>query len=121
MSNEEFTGPVIVVDDDQWMYVYSSMDQLVQDAEPAFLDDVTAAFDGRARALKLTLDESGEELGIEAESSASQLEQLQSCVEEFFAVWTHNAPPQRLNDPQQYTQSVASAYALRRDRRRKNA
>ncbi|MFJ9357877.1 hypothetical protein [Streptomyces mirabilis] len=116
---EEF--PIIVMDDDQWMYVYASLDQLMQDAEPSFLDDVTAAFDGRARALQLSLDESGEEIRIEVKSSDPQLERLQSCVEEFFAAWTHGAPPERLNEPRQYTQSVLSTYALRRDRRRKNS
>ncbi|MFB7739351.1 hypothetical protein ACFC08_34340 [Streptomyces sp. NPDC056112] len=105
------------MDDDQWMYIYTSLDQLVQDIEPAFLDDITAAFDGHARLLQLDMPR--EEVCVELRSAEPLLGQLQNHVEEFFALWTHDDPPERLDEPHEYTQSVANAYARKQERRRK--
>ncbi|MFE9438360.1 hypothetical protein ACFYO2_05005 [Streptomyces sp. NPDC006602] len=109
MRPEELRYPVIVVDDDQWMYVYSSPDQLVQDIEPTFLDDITATFDGLARPLRIALDESGEGVFAELRSSDSVLSRLQ------------DDPPERLTDPREYTTSVSQAYERKRERRKKRA
>ncbi|MCX4853580.1 hypothetical protein OG426_00925 [Streptomyces canus] len=47
------------------MYVYSSLDELVQDIEPTFLDDIAATFDGLARPLGIALDEAAEDVFAE--------------------------------------------------------
>lgn len=120
MEQEEIPTPLIILDDDQWMYVYSSLGQLAEDFEPAFLDDITAAFDGRARPLRLALDESGGGVQVELGGPDSLVLQLQDGVDEFFASWTLDDPPERLTDPRQYIQSVTQAYDRKRERRRKH-
>ncbi|MEU6405816.1 hypothetical protein [Streptomyces sp. NPDC046985] len=42
------------MDDDQWVYVYSTAEGLAHDVEPAFADDIVDAFDGSARPLLIT-------------------------------------------------------------------
>jgi hypothetical protein len=119
MPQAEFPTPLIVIDDDQWMYLYSSLDQLTKDFEPTFLDDITAAFDGLARPLRLVLGETGEGLRVELGKSESLLAQLQDHVDEFFTSWTRDDAPERLTDPREYTQSVTQAYGRKRERHKK--
>ena len=121
MRPEELLYPIIVVDDDQWMYVYSSSGQLVREIEPAFLDDITATFDGLARSLGFALDETSEGVLAELQSPDSGLTRLQLHVDEFFTTWTQDEPPERVSDPGEYTTSVSQAYQRKRERRKKNA
>ncbi|MFE2219739.1 hypothetical protein ACFW93_48585 [Streptomyces canus] len=121
MRPEELLYPIIVVDDDQWMYVYSSLDQLVQDMEPTFLDDITATFDGLARCLSIALDETANNVFVELQSPEPQLSRLQVHVDEFFTLWTEDDPVERLTDPREYTKSVSQAYERKRERRKKRA
>jgi hypothetical protein len=120
-TREKVTFPIILIDDDQWMYVYSAPDGLVQDIEPTFLDDITAMFDGLARPLGIALDEAAEDVFAELQGSKSLLSRLQVHVEEFFTLWTGDDPPQRLTDPREYTKSVSLAYERKRERRNKRA
>lgn len=119
MPPSELPAPLIVVDDDQWMYVYTSASQLTRNVEPVLLDDIEAAFDGLARPLRFVLDETGKEVRTELESSETRLVQLQNHVDEFFASWTLDDPPEHLTDPREYTQEVGRAYARKRERHRK--
>jgi hypothetical protein len=68
-TREKVTFPIILIDDDQWMYVYSAPDGLVQDIEPTFLDDITAMFDGLVRPLGIALDEAAEDVFAELQGS----------------------------------------------------
>src|SRR5689334_3116770 len=101
------------------MYLYSSLDQLTKDIEPTFLHDITAAFDGLARPLRLTVGNAGGELRVELAGSESFLARLQGHVDVFFTSWTWDNPPKHLTDPREYTQSVTQAYGRKRERRKK--
>ncbi|WP_405521645.1 hypothetical protein OG426_00940 [Streptomyces canus] len=57
----------------------------------------------------------------ELQGSESLLSRLQVHVEEFFTSWTEDDPPERLNDPSEYTKSVSQAYEHKRERRKKLA
>lgn len=120
MPSAEPRFPVMVVDDDQWMYVYTSDELLRADLEPVFLADITGAFDGLGRPLDFAADPGGADAEVRVRGTEPALERLQACAAAFFQVWTHDDPPQRSADPQHYVRSLVEAYERKRERRRKH-
>ncbi|ANH95007.1 hypothetical protein A8713_30730 [Streptomyces sp. SAT1] len=106
------------MDDDQWVYVYSTVEDLAHDVEPAFADDIVGAFDGSARPLLITWPENSAHVVVA--DGTSPLQQLQEHMDSFFHAWTTNAPPQHGATAEEYVRSVLEAYALRNELRRKN-
>ncbi|MFC8712891.1 hypothetical protein ACFUCQ_23655 [Streptomyces sp. NPDC057197] len=106
------------MDDDQWVYVYSTVEDLAHDVEPAFADDIVGAFDGSARPLLITWPENSAHVVVA--DGTSRLQQLQEHMDSFFHAWTTNAPPQHGATAEEYVRSVLEAYALRNELRRKN-
>ncbi|MFF8597023.1 hypothetical protein ACF061_37565 [Streptomyces sp. NPDC015220] len=107
------------MDDDQWMYVIVSKDLLGEYLEPAFLDDITDAFDGLARPLDFAAHPMGADAEVRVRGVEPALARLQMCAAAFFQVWTHDDPPQCSADPQHYVRSLVEAYERERERRRK--
>ncbi|MDN3263472.1 hypothetical protein QWJ26_27400 [Streptomyces sp. CSDS2] len=115
---DEPRSPLIVVDDDQWVYVYSSAEDLARAVEPALLDDIVDVFDGSARPLRITWAEDSIQVVIADE--APHLHRLQKHMDCFFRAWTTNAPPPHAAKAEEYIPRVLKAYALRNELRHKS-
>ncbi|WP_158690372.1 hypothetical protein [Streptomyces sp. PsTaAH-124] len=106
------------MDDDQWVYVCFTAEDLAHDVEPAFVDDIVDAFDGSARPLLLTCAE--DSVHVVVADGTPRLRQLQEHMDSFFHAWTTNAPPPHTATAEEYVRSVLEAYAARNELRRKN-
>ena len=117
-ETDEPRNPLIIVDDDQWVYVYSSAEDLARAVEPALLDDIVDAFDGSARPLRLTWAEDSAQVVVA--DGAPHLHRLQERMDSFFRAWTTNAPPPHAATAEKYVPRMLEAYALRNELRHKS-
>ncbi|MEU8541849.1 hypothetical protein AB0C52_17990 [Streptomyces sp. NPDC048717] len=115
---DEPRNPLIIVDDDQWVYVHSSAEDLARAVEPALLDDIVDAFDGSARPLRITWAEDSAQVVFA--DRAPHLRRLQEHMDSFFRAWTMNAPPPHAATAETYVPPMLEAYALRNELRHKS-
>lgn len=115
--SDEPQGPFFILDDDDWLDVHASVDELKRSLEAPFLDDVVAAFDGLARFLHL----SSRNDMVEVEFAApGENMGLPEAVDRFFRAWTKDAAPEHREGIDEYVQAVLLAYRNRREARKKN-
>lgn len=111
--------PFIVFDDDDWMLVYSSIDELLNSQEwPYLADEVIAVFDGRGRPMRLTAR--GEKIEIAKVDEHPDISSLHSLAEIYFARRTNGRPPVASGDPDAYMHALLVAHAATPNTRRKN-
>ncbi|MEU6511963.1 hypothetical protein [Streptomyces sp. NPDC046942] len=117
-ETDEPCYPLIIVDDDQWVYVYSSPEDVARAVEPALLDDTVDAFDGSARPLRITWAEDSAQVVVA--DGSPHLHRLQEHMDSFFHAWTTNSPPPHAATAEEYVPRMLEAYALRNGLRHKS-
>ena len=113
---DEARFPLVLFDDDQWLIVCYSMDDVYSAVEPDFVDEIVAAFDALAHPVrvrecqgKVTIDVGG----------PPDPDELQVHVQRFFSLWTFDAPPEFAGDVAQYVTAVTLQSRSARERKRK--
>jgi hypothetical protein len=110
--------PFILFDDDDWMLVYDSVDELLSSQEWPYVDDeVKAVFDGRARRLWLTGRNRVVEIAhVDLHPSISLLASLAAT---YFRRRTNGHPPMISYNAEEYVDTLVRAHASTPNTRRK--
>ncbi|MFI1106047.1 hypothetical protein [Streptomyces melanogenes] len=108
--------PLILLDDDQWLYVCETHRELWLAVEPDFLDDIEAAFDALGRPLELSAPD--DEVVVRV-SGPPRPDALRQGVEQYFGLWTYSAPPEFHDAVPQYIASVIASVKTAGSRRKK--
>jgi hypothetical protein len=116
----EPTPPLVIVDDDDWIDVYDSVQSMIDHLEYQSVDDEVAyVLDSRGRALELAVD--SERIYVRRTGVPIDLTRFQESVESFLDRWTEDSAPARSSDAETYVDAVLDTYrhARFRSRRRK--
>lgn len=108
--------PIVVIDDDNWLDIYSSEQVALDSFEAPFVDEVRVAFDSRGNQVVVSVNK--DEVHISA-TERSDVVAISSAVQDFFRVWTTSPPPALTNDSRSYVASVIDAVRCASVRRRR--
>jgi hypothetical protein len=108
MSFDDPEPPFLFVDNGNWINVYDSVEDLVEDQESAFLDEVALLLDSRARPMNLVAHDDA--IRLEMSDSETDLARLQDSVDQFFHQWTDTPPPRHHLSSNEYLSEVFARY-----------
>jgi hypothetical protein len=83
--------PFVLIDDDGWLDVYETFDDLVQSLEWPYLDEIAWLVDSEGRTLILTAN--SDNITLTDLQATLDLSGLRAAVDRFFAEWTTTPPP----------------------------
>ncbi|WP_427893808.1 hypothetical protein ACQHIV_12380 [Kribbella sp. GL6] len=100
--------PFLLIDDGGWINIYNSTDDLIDDQEPPFVDEVTFLIDSQGNLMRLVADD--DSVHLETLDSEIDLNRLQESVDRFFRAWTDNAPPRHDLPTKDYLSEIFALY-----------
>ncbi|HWG99186.1 MAG TPA: hypothetical protein VNV66_07650 [Pilimelia sp.] len=110
--------PLITFDDDQYMYVYESVESLSMSVEWPFVDEVVGAYDARGFPLRLDVVNEVVTVGIGVASILDH-HRMRALADQFFRLWTYTAAPDPTLATDKYIQELLRRYRVAKIRRRK--
>lgn len=108
--------PLFLIDDDDWMNIYDSVDSMLDDLEWPWVGEIAHVFDSAGRQLKLSVD--NESIRIDSIGSIA-LSQAEKAIDRFFEKWTHDISPSRSSSSDRYFAAVHESYVAARFRRKR--
>lgn len=115
-NSSQVMYPVVIFDDDWWMYIVTSSVELENLVEPAFADEIVHAFDGLARPLEIWIE--GDEVRVRIAAMVGDFVALQNEVARSFRYWADNPPP-HLGNVESFLNDLSEAIETTTFRRKK--
>jgi len=118
-TDRDLAHPFFLIDDDNWLYIFSTVGALVAQMEPGYPEETKAVYDGNARPLVLTASDDGT-VSLDLQANVSDVAGMSAHVSAFFEEWTSSEPPTvSTTSPEAYAQAVAAAYKIAQLHRRR--